>query len=40
MIDCDKSIERKGLRKAVERKKSVKREKTRREENRGVKTFS
>jgi len=39
MIDCYKSIERKDLRKVVKRKKSVRGERIRREENRGVKTF-
>ena len=38
MIDCDKSRERKDLRKVA--KKSMGRGKTRREENRGLKTFS
>ena len=38
MIDCDELIERKGLRKVVNRKREVKREKTRKEKQ-GVKTF-
>ena len=40
MIVCDKSTERKGLRKVVNRKKGVKREKTRRKERQGCENFS
>jgi len=39
MVTCDKSIERKNLRKVVNRKKGVKREKIGGGEDRGVKFF-
>ena len=40
MIVCDKSIERKDLRKVVNRKKGVKREKQRRKERQEYENFS
>jgi len=40
MIDCDKLIEKKGLRKVVDRKKGVKREKIERQERQGCGNFS
>jgi len=40
MIDCDKSTEGKDLRKVVNRKKGVKREKTKRNERQGCENFS
>ena len=40
MIDCDTLVEREDLRKAVYRKKEVKREKTRRKEKQGYENFS
>ena len=40
MIDCDKSIERKGLRKVEYRKEGVRREGTGRKERQGCENFS
>ena len=40
MIDCDKLIERKDLRKMVNRKKGVKSDKTGKKERQGCKNFS
>ena len=40
MIVCDESIDRKGLSKIVNRKKGVKREKTRRKERQGCENLS
>jgi len=40
MIDCDKSIERRVLRKVVNGKKRVKRDKARRREKQGCENFS
>ena len=39
MINCDELIERKIMRKVVDRKKGAKWEKTRRKKERGVKCF-
>ena len=40
MIVCDESIDRKSLRKMANRKKGVKREKTRRKERQGCENLS
>ena len=39
MIDCDEMIERKDLRKVVNRKRDLKQEKTRRYEKQGYENF-